>query len=144
MPNFNQATFIGHLGRDPELRYTPTGTAICGFSIAVNNRQKDGDEWKEVPMWIKVNVWGRQAEPCSQYLSKGRAVLVSGPIKLESWTDKDNNTRTNLVVDANQVTFLGDKPAENGSPRPDRPPQTSKPPVPPVQEPDISDDDIPF
>jgi single-strand DNA-binding protein len=139
--SYNNATFVGNLGRDPELRYTPTGNPICGFSMAVNNRKKVNNEWVDDTLWVKVNVWGKQAEACSQYLSKGRPVLVSGPINVETWTDKDNNTRWNVVVNANQVTFLGDKPTNGPT---DRPPTSSKPPVAPPAEPDISDEDIPF
>ena len=141
MPNFNNATLLGHLGRDPELRYTPQGTPICSFSIAVNNRTKVGDEWKDVPMWVEVNVWGKQAEPCSQYLVKGRPVLVNGSINVENWVDRDNKARFNLVLNAAQVTFMGDKP-QDGAGQGDRP-SASKPPI-QNPEPEISDEDIPF
>lgn len=145
--SFNQATFTGNLGRDPEIRYTPQGTPICDFSIAVNNRKKVDGQWVDEAMWVKVKVWGKQAESCSQYLSKGRPVLVSGKISLENWTSRDSKPMTTLVLDASDVKFLGDG-GGSGAARPQgessERPRASAAPAAAVAEPEISDDDIPF
>lgn len=147
MPSYNHATFIGHLGRDPELRYTPQGTPVCDFSIAVNNRKKVDGEWKDEPMWIKVHVWGKQAETAAQFLEKGRSVLVDGRLDVEQWKDRDGKDRWNLVLHANQTTFLGDGKSSSGerssttsSTKSSSPKTASSESL----EPTISDDDIPF
>ncbi len=147
--SFNQATFTGNLGRDPEIRYTPQGTPICDFSIAVNVRKKVEGEWKDEAMWVKVKVWGKQAESCSQFLSKGRPVLVTGRISLENWTGREGKEMTTLVLDATDVKFLGDGGSGGNTQRSERPqssdrPKASTPPNAPAPEPEISDDDIPF
>lgn len=146
MPSYNHITVIGHLGQDPDLRYTPQGSPVCSFTMAVNNRKKIDGEWQDSPLWFKVKVWGKQAESVSQYLSKGRAALVSGQLDLEYWTNRDGKDMTTLVVNSNEVKFLGD-----GGERSDRSQNTSgerqrassAPQTPPAQ-PNISDDDIPF
>lgn len=141
MPNYNRITLIGHLGKDPELRYTPQGSPVCHFSIAVSERKKIDEEWTEKTLWFRIDVWGRQAESCSQYLTKGRPVQVSGTFTIDEWTDRDGKPRYTLKVNATEVTFLGDKTQNSSVPSSE--PRTSKPQTPPSQ-PDIADDDIPF
>lgn len=149
MPSgYNHITVIGHLGQDPELRFTPQGNPICSFTMAVNSRKKIDGEWNDIPLWFKIKVWGRQAEPCSQYLSKGRPALIAGQLEVENWVDRDGKDKTTLVINASAVQFLGD----GGSERSERPQRTSSgdrpraatppPSVSPSQ--DLSDDDIPF
>ncbi len=107
--SFNKITIIGNLGRDPELRYTPQGTAVCDFSVAVNDRKRDkAGEWQEVVTWFKITLWGKQAENASKYLTKGRQIYVEGRLQLEEWTDRDGNNRHTLTVQGNEIQFLGE------------------------------------
>jgi single-strand DNA-binding protein len=139
MPNYNNVTMIGHLGKDPELKFLPTGTALCSFSLAVNNRQKVEGEWKDVPMWFKVRLWGKSAEKVSQSLSKGSPCLVNGRLSIEQWTSGEGKNMTSLVIDSTECTFLGDRPQGNAER-----PRAATAPAPTTEAPSISDDDIPF
>lgn len=108
MPSFNSITIIGHLGRDPELRYTPQGKAVCDFSIATSDRKKDkGGEYQEVTTWFRVTMFGSTAENVAKYLKKGSLAYVSGRLSQEEWTDRDGNLKTSLAVMASEVKFLG-------------------------------------
>ena len=102
MPNFNSVTIVGHLTRDTELRYANSGVAICNFNVAVNHYYKDTKE----ASFIDVKCFGKMAESSNEYLAKGRAVLVSGELKQESWESKAGEKRSKLVVYANKVQFL--------------------------------------
>jgi len=114
MANFNRVFLMGNLTRDPELRYTPSGTAVTNLRIAVNRRYKtQTGEVKEEAVFITVVAWGRQAETCSQFLSKGRPVFVEGRIQMRSWEAQDGQKRTVLEVRASRVQFLG-KPQAAG------------------------------
>jgi single-strand DNA-binding protein len=101
---------IGNLTRDPELRYVPSGTAVASFSIAVNKTYVSNGEKKEEVSFIKVNAWGKVAEMVGEYLTKGRAVLVSGSLKQERWETEDGKQRDKTLVNAVSVQFLGAKP----------------------------------
>ncbi len=106
--SFNKITIIGNLGRDPELRYTPQGDAVCDFSVAVNDRKRDkAGEWQDVTTWFKVTFWRKQAENASKYLTKGRQVYVEGRLQVEEWTDRDGKNRTTLVIQGSELQFLG-------------------------------------
>ncbi len=106
--SFNKVTIIGNLGRDPELRYTPQGTAVCNFSIATNERRRDkAGEFQDITTWFRVTLWGQQAENASKYLAKGRQVYIEGRLKVEEWKDKDGNSRYTLDVTASEMQFLG-------------------------------------
>lgn len=106
--SFNKITIIGNLGRDPELRYTPQGDAVCDFSVAVNDRKRDkAGEWSDVTTWFKVTFWRKQAENASKYLTKGRQVYVEGRLQVEEWTDRDGNNRYSLAVQGTDMQFLG-------------------------------------
>jgi single-strand DNA-binding protein len=105
--SFNKLIVVGNLGRDPEMRYTPQGTAVCSFSIASNERRKDrAGEQQDVTTWFKVTVWGKQAEVASKYLSKGRSVYVEGRLHVEEWTDKEGKPRFTLEVNATDLQFI--------------------------------------
>ncbi len=105
--SFNKIIIVGNLGRDPELRYTPQGTAVCTFTMATNERRKDkAGEQQDVTTWFKVNVWGRQAETVSKYLTKGRQAYVEGRLHVDEWTDKEGKTRNTLEVNASDVHFI--------------------------------------
>lgn len=106
MADINVVILVGRLTRDPELRYTPGGTAVTSFGLAVNNRRKVGEEWKEEPCFVDIKVFGRMAETTSEFLSKGRQVAIEGRLSYSKW-EKDGQTRTKLEVTANNVQFLG-------------------------------------
>lgn len=115
MASFNQSTLVGHLGRDPELRYTPSGKAVCNFSIAVNEGYtgRDGNKQDET-LWMRVNCWEKTAENAAKYLKKGDPVLVSGKLKMNKFKDKDGNDRESVELTAFTVTFLAGARGENG------------------------------
>lgn len=108
--SFNKITIIGNLGRDPELRYTPQGDAVCDFSVAVNDRKRDkAGEFQDVTTWFKVTFWRKQAENASKYLTKGRQVYVEGRLQVEEWTDRDGNNRQTLAIQGSELQFLGER-----------------------------------
>jgi single-strand DNA-binding protein len=111
MSSFNKITIVGYLGRDPELRYTPSGTAVCDFSVATSERKprRDGEEGEELTTWFRVSMWGRQAELANQYLQKGRLVYVEGRLSQRDWTDRDGNKRTSLEVHGTDMRFIGSR-----------------------------------
>jgi single-strand DNA-binding protein len=136
MADYNKVILLGRLTRDPELRYTPGGTAVATFGLAVNNRIKQGEDWKEETCFIDIVAFGRQAENCSEYLSKGSAVLVDGRLKYSKWEDKEGQTRTKLEVVANNVQFM--PKSQGGSGSGSSAAQAGGGPPPP------GDDDVPF
>ena len=103
----NKVILIGNLGRDPEVRYAQSGLAICNLSVAVTERVKDGDTWKDATEWFRVVVFGKTAENAGQYLQKGRQVYVEGRLKTDKYKDKDGVEKTSVEVVANTLTFLG-------------------------------------
>jgi single-strand DNA-binding protein len=106
--SFNKIILVGNLGRDPELRYTPQGTAVCSFSMATNEKRRDkSGEFQNIATWFKVTLWGSQAENASKYLEKGRQVYIEGRLRIEEWTDRDGNNRQSLEVNASDMQFLG-------------------------------------
>jgi single-strand DNA-binding protein len=113
------------------------------FSIAVNDRKKVNNEWIDGTLWIKVQIWGRLGETASQYLVKGRPVLVAGRIGVEEWKDNEGKPRFNLTLTATEMSFIGEKPQGQAAPPQNRPP-ASRGPSAPSFEPEITDDDIPF
>lgn len=115
--SFNKIIVIGNLGRDPEMRYTPQGTAVCSFSVASNERRKDRQGLQQdVTTWFRVTVWGKQAETASKYLSKGRSVYVEGRLHAGEWTDKDGKPRYTLEINATDVRFLDSGAEREGIP----------------------------
>jgi single-strand DNA-binding protein len=115
--SFNKITIVGYLGRDPELRYTPQGTALCKMSIATTEKRKNGaGETEEHTTWFRVTAWGRQAELANEYLAKGRQVYVEGRLRLEEYTDREGQKRFSAEVSATEIQFLGhrtDSPGAN-------------------------------
>ena len=108
MASFNKIMIVGYLGRDPEIRYTPQGTAVCHFSIATTEKRKDrAGEAQDVTTWFRVSAWGRQAEVANQYLTKGKQVYVEGRLRQEEYTDREGNRRQSLEVTASDIQFLG-------------------------------------
>jgi single-strand DNA-binding protein len=105
--SYNKIHIIGNLGRDPELRYTPQGTAVCQFSVATNERRRDkAGEQQDITTWFRITAWGKQAETASKYLSKGRRVYVEGRLHMEEWTDREGKARQTLEVNASEIQFL--------------------------------------
>ena len=114
MANLNRVFLIGNLTRDPELRYTPSGAAVTSFGLAVNTMigRAEGEP-KEETCFVRIVVWGKQAESCKQYLTKGRAVCIEGRLIYRSW-EQDGKTRSTLEVRADRVQFLGGPPRPRG------------------------------
>jgi single-strand DNA-binding protein len=111
--NINRVVITGNLTRDPELRSTPGGTAVCKLRVAVNSRRKDGQsgEWVDKPNYFDVTVWGAQGENCSTYLSKGRPVAVDGRLDWREWEAQDGSGKRQAVeIIADSVQFLGGRP----------------------------------
>ena len=159
MANFNKVMLMGNLTRDPEVRYTPKGTALATIGLAVNrNWTNEAGEKKEEVTFVDVEVWGRQAETIGQYLAKGRPIFVEGRLKLDQWDDKESGQkRSKLKVVCENFQFIGapkggaevsdQPPTQRSAPRP-----VSKPAPKPAAaaEEDVAppagdgDDNIPF
>ena len=152
--NINRVILTGNLTRDPELRSTGGGLAICSLRIATNTRRKDGQsgEWIDKPNYFDVTIFGRQGENAAQYLSKGRPVAVDGRLEWREWQDKEGNNRQSVEIVADSVQFLGGRDEGQGggggfTPRSDVPVNQSD--FQPVAAPagngsSAADDDIPF
>ncbi|NOR89734.1 MAG: single-stranded DNA-binding protein [Anaerolineales bacterium] len=137
---FHKLILVGNLGRDPEMRYTPSGQAVTNLSVASNRQytKSDGESVKET-IWFRVSVWGKSAEACNEYLRKGRPVLVEGRLNPDEsgnprmWTSNDGQSRASFEVTAETVKFLGgrdDAPLDADQGQPAAAPE--------------SEDDIPF
>jgi single-strand DNA-binding protein len=149
--NINRVVLTGNLTRDPELRSTGSGLAVCGMRIACNTRRKDQTgSWVEKPNYFDVTVFGGQGENCAQYLSKGRPVAIDGRLEWREFTDKDGNKRQAVDIIADSVQFLGSREdggnGGNGrfTPQSDVPADTSDYQMAPAGGSGGSDDDIPF
>ena len=131
--NVNVVVITGNLTRDPELRHTGGGTAVCDLRVAVNSRRKDpqSGEWVDKPNYFDVTVWGAQGENCATYLAKGRPVAIEGRLDWREWEAKDGGKRQAVQIIANTVQFLGSRDGGgNGNsggftPRSDVPADTS-------------------
>ncbi|MDD4895768.1 MAG: single-stranded DNA-binding protein [Atribacterota bacterium] len=98
---------IGRLTRDPELRYTPSGRAVCRFGLAINRSYKNQEGTNvEDTLFINISVWGKQAEYCSQFLKKGRRIAVNGELRSNSWQDREGNKRITFEISARTIQFL--------------------------------------
>ena len=106
MASLNKVILLGNLTRDPELRYTPNGTAVSSFGLAVNRRYRQGDEWKEEVCFVDVVTYGRQAETVGEYLSKGSMALVEGRLQWRSWESDTGQKRSKHEVVAMNVQFM--------------------------------------
>jgi single-strand DNA-binding protein len=105
---YQRTIVVGHLGRDPEMRYTPTGVPVTSFSMATTRKWTNANgEQQEKTTWFRVTCWRKVAETAAQYLQKGRLVLVEGEIDTSAWTDKEGNPRASLELTASAVRFLG-------------------------------------
>jgi single-strand DNA-binding protein len=108
--SFNKIIVVGNLGRDPELRYTPQGNAVCNFSMATNEKRRgrDGD-MQDVTTWFRITLWGKQAENASKYLAKGSPVYIEGRLRVEEWSDRDGKSRYTLDVQATDMQFISSR-----------------------------------
>jgi len=109
MAGLNRVTIIGNLGKDPEVRYTQSGTAVCNLRIGATERRKEGDTWQDHTEWFTIICFGKTAENAGRFLKKGRQVFVEGRLQTRQWQDKENQTRYTTEVVANQLIFLGGK-----------------------------------
>src|SRR5881275_993595 len=109
MAHINRVVLDGNLTKDPELRHTPSGMAVCSLRLAVNTRRKDqqSGEWTEKPNYFDITVWGNQGENCAQYLSKRRPVAIDGRLEWREWDAQDGTKRQAVEVIADTVQFLG-------------------------------------
>lgn len=157
MNGFNKVILAGNLTRDPELRYTPSGTAIAKFGLALNRKWKDSQsgEMREEVTFVDVDAFGKQAELIGQYVKKGQPLLVEGRLKMDSWEDKQTQQKkSRLGVVLEGMTFLGSGTREGGdfssgggnapSARPSRPPQSTPPPAAANEGMPPEEDDVPF
>ena len=121
MNSINHVLLLGNLTRDPELRYTPSGTAVCQLGVALNRRWKDqAGEMQQETTFVDVTVWARQAETVAAYLTKGRAVAVEGRLQVDTWETEAGERRSRLKVVAQRVTFLSSTGHHaDGEPAPD-------------------------
>jgi single-strand DNA-binding protein len=156
MASFNKVILLGNLTRDPEVRYTPKGSAVCDIGLAVNRQYTlDNGEKREEVTFVDIVLWARLAEIAGEYLKKGRPVFIEGRLQLDTWDDKTSGQkRSKLRVIGETMQLLGSRPAGAGAGagggeggEEDRPPRSAgKPAAPPkaaaAAEPD--DDEIPF
>jgi single-strand DNA-binding protein len=120
--SLNKCMIIGNLGRDPEMRYTPSGQAVTQFTVATNRRWRDQqDEWQEETEWFRVVVWGQQAERVAERVRKGNKVYVEGRIQTRQWEDQSGQKRYTTELIANQVTSLERRERDDEAPMPDEP-----------------------
>ena len=141
----NKVILVGRLGRDPELRYTPSGTAVANFSVATDERWSSaGGEAQSRTEWHNIVVWSKLAEICNQYLTKGRLVFIEGRIQTRDWEDKDGNKRRTTEIVASDMKMLGGR-RENAPGGQTVPAETESPSESSSDmEVGITDDDIPF
>jgi single-strand DNA-binding protein len=144
--NINRVVLVGNLTKDPELRHTPSGTAVCSLRLAVNTRRKDGatGEWTEKPNYFDITVWGNQGESCAQYLSKGRPVAVDGRLEWREWDAQDGTKRQAVEIIADSVQFLGSRGDSEGGGQPQFVPAGAAAQTENADFAAGADDDIPF
>ena len=118
MNDLNFVSIIGRLTKEPELKYTQSGTAVLGLSVAVNRSQKQGNEWKDVASFFDVSVWGKQAETLNQYLHKGKQIGVAGHLEQQRWTGADGSNRSKVLIMAESVQLLGGNEQKSGQQAP--------------------------
>lgn len=149
MAGYNKVILLGNLTRDPQLRYLPSGMAVCDLGLAVNRRwrDKDGNQKEEV-CFVDISAFGRQAETINQYMTKGRPLLVEGHLRFDTWTGQDGQKRSKLSVVLDGFQFVGgrgDQPGAPGAPQE----RAGTPPSAPggpdsFDEPAPGGDEIPF
>ncbi|MCL2204974.1 MAG: single-stranded DNA-binding protein [Treponema sp.] len=106
MADINHVVLVGRLTRDAELKYTTSGQAVCKFSIAINRRRKNGDQWEDEANFFDVVLWGKQGEALNQYLLKGKQIGVDGELRQDRW-QQDGQNRSRIEIVANNIQLLG-------------------------------------
>lgn len=140
MASVNKVILIGNLGADPELRYTPAGTAVTTFNMATTDKWKDKDgQPQERTDWHRIVVWDRQAEIAKEYLRKGSSVYIEGRLQTRNYDDKEGIKRYVTEIVSQRMQFLGARGAGQSSES-----GTSEPPPPPAADSANQDDDLPF
>ena len=146
MANFNKVILLGNLTRDPEVRYTPSGTPVASFGMAISRRYRQGEETKEDVCFVDITVFGRQAEVAGEYLSKGRPVLIEGRLRWHSWETEGGQKRSKIDVVAEALQLMPrtrddgmERPGPGSAPSPGSAPGREAFDMPPPE-----DDDIPF
>ena len=129
-----KTSLIGNLGKDPELKFTGGGTAVCNMRVAVTEKVKKGDEWVDGTTWFGVVCFGKLAENVSKFCKKGKQIYADGRLQIREWQDKEGKTRTDVEVVASSVLFLG-----GGGERTEKPEAAKESDAAP-----FSDDQIPF
>ena len=139
MASYNKVILVGNLTRDPELKQTTGGTAVCDLGLACNEKFKNkaGEEIDQT-VFVDIVVWGRQAETANEYLTKGSSVLIEGKLQLDQWENEAGEKRSKMRVRADRIQFLSTKSQSTGT----RPASVTDQPV--ASSVDIDDDDIPF
>ena len=129
--SINRVILVGHLGGDPESRYTPSGTAVANFNVATNESRKNSDgDFEDHTEWHRCVLFGKPAEIATQYLKKGQMVYVEGRLRTRSWEDKEGNKRNTTEVHGDMFTMLGRRSISDNNP--------------PAEKENVSDDDLPF
>jgi single-strand DNA-binding protein len=159
MASFNKVILLGNLTKDPELRMTPKGTAVCQFGIAVNRRYRDDSgQDREETTFVDIDAWGKQAETIAKYCTKGRPLFIEGRLRLDSWEDKNTKEkRSKMKVVLENFQFVGgqgggaaaeggegEAPQRSYTPRPQAAPPTPPPARPAAAQEAPSDEDVPF
>ncbi len=154
MANFNKVILAGNLTRDPELKYTPKGTAVASFGLAINRRWKtETGETRDEATFVDIEAYGKQAEVVAQYMKKGRPFLVEGRLKLDQWEDKNTHQKqSKLRVVLEGFSFIdsnrGDSGAPPEAPRARQTPSAAAPATPgaptEAEPPQPEEDDVPF
>jgi single-strand DNA-binding protein len=144
---YQKLTIVGHLGRDPEMRYTPSGQAVCNYSVATNRRWTSSDgQQQEETIWFRVTTWGKRAEIDNQYLQKGSLVLCEGRLTVDRetggprvWQDQNGNWRASYEMTADLVKFLSSRGDGGGFGDSGQTTESA-----PTADPGITEDEIPF
>ena len=155
----NKVILVGRLGKDPEVKYTPSGAAVAKFSVATDEVFKDrsGEQQKRTE-WHNIVVWNKLAEICGQYLTKGKQVYIEGSIRSRQWEDQTGNKRTSYEIIASRMQMLGSKAdSERTAAAPSAMPERTSAPISerasfdrpaaqesPAEPPEITDEDVPF
>lgn len=134
--SFNRVQIFGYLGRDPELKYTPEGTAVCKVSVATTEKRKRGGDSQDLTTWFRCTAWGKTAELISQHFSKGAPIFIEGKMHIEEYTDREGVQRYSVEVNVSSFEFTGKSSGEAAEAKPkEKAGITADAP---------NDDDIPF
>lgn len=152
MASLNKVFLLGNLTRDPDFRNTSSGSAVCDFGLATTRRFMANGQQQEETCFVDITVWGKPAENCNKYLSKGSQVMIEGRLKFDQWEDRNGGgKRSKLIVIAEVVQFIGGKREGGNQAQPEQPPRRGvdsdyapPPPMPEDQGDYCAENDIPF